>query len=82
MNQPEIRELAAEHSVLELDRMIQGMITEDPDGIVNDPLKAEHFNSLVKAKTVRELVEAGLSVHEALRELGGRMRKGIGKERE
>ncbi|MGE3802773.1 MAG: hypothetical protein AB7H80_17290 [Candidatus Kapaibacterium sp.] len=81
MNLHDIRELASTHSLAELDHMISAMATADAETLLTDPAVSERFNTLVKAKTVRELTDSGMSLHDAVRELGGRMRRGIGRER-
>ena len=82
MNLHEIRELAAAYSAAELDRMIESSLAVDPEGIITDPLKSERFGSLVKARTVRLLMESGLPLHDAVRELGRTMRNGVGKRKD
>ncbi|MCB9217364.1 MAG: hypothetical protein H6616_15950 [Ignavibacteria bacterium] len=81
MNLHDIRELASTYSLAELDQMISTMATTEAETLLTNPAISERFNTLVKAKTVRELTDSGMSVQDALRELGGRMRRGIGRER-
>lgn len=82
MDLTEIRRLATEYSFAELDELVKEMSEKEGDAIINDPRRAELFNSLVKAESVRTLIDQGMSVPDAIRELGRRMRSAVGYERE
>ena len=78
MNLKEIRTFATDFTVEELDQRARTMMAKESEEIIIDPIKSERFNSLVKAKTVRSLIDSGLTLREAIRELGRTMRKSIG----
>lgn len=78
MDLKEIRDLASRHSVDELDHLVEEMLRTEGAVLQTDPEKAELFNTLVKAETVRKYMDQGMSQNEALRELGRRMRESLG----
>lgn len=78
MDLKEIRELAAKYSVAELDSLVEEMLRTEGDALQSDAERSELFNSLVKAETVRGLMDQGMSEGEAIRELGRRMRVALG----
>jgi hypothetical protein len=80
MNLPEIRQLAQTFSVAELDAMARHMLEEHPEEIVEDPRLSSRFNSIVKAKTVRGLMDKGSDIQAAVRELGRTMRSTVGTQ--
>ena len=77
MDLKEIRDLASRYSVDELDHLVEDMLRTEGAVLQTDPKKAELFNSLVKAETVRKYMDQGMSQNEALRELGRRMRDAL-----
>ena len=79
MNIHEIRELATNYSVDELERRARALMKAHADEIVHDPVISESFNSLVKAKMVRSLIDSGMSTNDSIRELGRTMRRAVGR---
>jgi len=78
MDLTEIRRLASSYSFDQLEDLVTHMTENEGEALYTDPERAEMFNTLVKAEIVRKFVDEGMSLPEAIRELGRRMRSVVG----
>lgn len=74
MHTKEIRELAARYSAAELDACLNAEITEGVNACHVEGDVGDVVNTLAEAEFVRERVEDGASLPDAVRELARRMR--------
>ena len=74
MHIKEIRELAKRFSPEELERCMNQQLNEGCNSCDTEASAEETMNVLAKADYVRHLIDGGMSLGEAIRELGRRIR--------
>lgn len=83
INVSEIKELAKKFSPEEIERCITQQIETGENVCLKDESSEKVINELSKAEFVRDLMEKGMNLADALRELARRMRqvqKGFGEK--
>ncbi|HUL01534.1 MAG TPA: hypothetical protein VLX29_11885 [Nitrospirota bacterium] len=82
MNTQDLKKLVDKYSLAQITGCIQQQLEEGENACGVADTTDEIITALSRAEVMRELMDQGMGFHDALRELGRRIRKVYGKDNE